>query len=172
MTMTTTRREERDVFPPRPSAEPLDSDEPRPLHTRSLDDTLSLAASALGSLALVWVAYEEGPERWGQDYGALDESGGNPLYNERSVRVVCLVGNKLFRPAADLPTSKNPPPRLPFGVPAAQRFERGPRYNNPRLGLDGKGRLWLTYRQKFGTRYTTHPGSYWLTFARRLDGDH
>src|SRR5213082_1746103 len=59
MTMTTTRREERDVFPPRPSAEQLDSDEPRPLHTRSLDDTLSLAASALGSLALVWVAYEE-----------------------------------------------------------------------------------------------------------------
>src|SRR5206468_953222 len=47
-----------------------------------------------------------------------------------------------------------------------------PRYSNPRLGLDGKGRLWLTYRQKFGTRYTTHPGSYWLTFARRLDGDH
>ena len=40
------------------------------------------------------------------------------------------------------------------------------------LGLDGKGRLWLTYRQKFGTRYSTHPGSYWLTFARRLDGDH
>ena len=30
----------------------------------------------------------------------------------------------------------------------------------------------LTYRRKFGTRYSTHPGSYWLTFARRLDGDH
>src|SRR5262249_11840381 len=38
-------------------------------------------------------------------------------------------------------------------------------------GIDGKGRIWLTYRQKFGTRYTTHPGAYWLTFARRLDGD-
>jgi hypothetical protein len=119
----------------------------------------------------LWVAYEEGPERWGQDYGALDESGGNPLYNERSVRVVCLEGGKLFRPAAELPTSKNPPPRPPFGPPEARRAERAPRYSNPRLGLDGKGRLWLTYRQKFGTRYTTHPGSYWLTFARRLDGD-
>ena len=25
--------------------------------------------------------------------------------------------------------------------------------------------------RKFGSRYSTHPGSYWLTFARRLDGD-
>src|SRR5262249_19723625 len=33
-------------------------------------------------------------------------------------------------------------------------------------------RVWLAYRQKFGTRYSSHPGSYWLTFVRRLDGDH
>src|SRR5262249_12098037 len=26
------------------------------------------------------------------------------------------------------------------------------------------------YRQNFGSRYTTHPGSYWLTFAHRLQG--
>src|SRR5436190_2000030 len=51
------------------------------------------------------------------------------------------------------------------------RYERGRRYSGPRLGLDGKGRVWLTYRQKFGTRYSSLPGSYWLTFARRLDGD-
>src|SRR5262249_53280386 len=41
-----------------------------------------------------------------------------------------------------------------------------------KIGLDGRGRVWLTYRQKFGTRYSTHPGSYWLSFARRLDGGH
>ena len=52
-----------------------------------------------------------------------------------------------------------------------QPDEKTPRYAYPKLGLDGKGRVWLTYRQKFGSRYTTHPGSYWLTFARRLDGD-
>src|SRR5205814_5859013 len=46
-----------------------------------------------------------------------------------------------------------------------------PRYAYPRLGLDGQGRVWLSYRQKFGTRYSTHPGSYWLSFVRRLDGD-
>jgi hypothetical protein len=119
----------------------------------------------------LWLAYEEGPQRWGGDFGALDDSGGNPLYNERSVRVVCLDGGKLFRPAAELPTSKNPAPHGTDQGPAWPRYEHAPRYSNPRLGLDGKGRLWLTYRQKFGARYSTHPGSYWLTFARRLDGD-
>src|SRR5207302_3754369 len=52
-----------------------------------------------------------------------------------------------------------------------QQFEQATRYAYPKIGLDGKGRVWLTYRQKFGSRYTTHPGSYWLTFARRLDGN-
>src|SRR5206468_7493679 len=43
--------------------------------------------------------------------------------------------------------------------------------SGPQIGIDGKGRIWLTYRQKFGSRYSTKAGSYWLTFARRLDGD-
>jgi hypothetical protein len=119
----------------------------------------------------LWIAYEEGPEQWGKDYGSLVPDKGSPLYNERSVRVVCLQDGKLFKPAAELPTSKV---RAPIaGVPeTTQGYEKATRYAYPRLGLDGKGRLWLTYREKFGSRYTTHPGSYWLTFARRLDGDH
>src|SRR5207237_4780678 len=52
-----------------------------------------------------------------------------------------------------------------------QNYEKGTRYAYPQVGLDGRGRVWLTYRQKFGSRYSSHPGSYWLTFARRLDGD-
>ncbi|MBV9123863.1 MAG: hypothetical protein JO112_10940 [Planctomycetes bacterium] len=111
----------------------------------------------------LWIAYEEGPVLWGKDYGALDALDGNPLYNARSVRVVCLQDGKLFRPTAELPTSvsKQHAPN-----------EQNKRYAYPRLGLDGKGRLWLVYRQKFGTRNSTHAGSYWLSFARRLDGDH
>src|SRR5262245_25959270 len=119
----------------------------------------------------LWIAYEEGPEKWGKDYGALVPGKGNPLYNERSVRVVCLQDGKLFKPVAELPTSKYDPPKIPFEPPITQRFELGTRYAYPKIGIDGKGRVWLTYRQKFGSRYTTHPGSYWLTFARRLDGD-
>ncbi len=128
----------------------------------------SLCYDAAGRL---WIAYEEGPEQWGKDYGAQDSDDGNPLYNSRSVRVVCVEGDKLFKPAAELPTAENAAPKLPFEGQVGPRFERGTRYSGPQLGLDGKGRLWLTYRQKFGSRYSSNAGSYWLTFARRLDGD-
>ncbi len=111
----------------------------------------------------LWIAYEEGPEKWGKDYGPLDPEDGYPLYNARHVRVVCLVDGKLHRPVADLPTSASK---------THAPDERTVRYGYPKIGIDGKGRVWLTYRQKFGTRYSSHPGSYWLTFARRLDGDH
>ncbi len=122
----------------------------------------------------LWIAYEEGPEQWGKDYGAFVADQGDPLYSSRSVRVVCLQDGKLFKPVAELPTSngRKPHPLGDAGGKPGPNFERAVRYSSPRLGLDGKGRLWLTYRQKFGTRYSTHPGSYWLTFARRLDGDH
>jgi hypothetical protein len=118
----------------------------------------------------LWIAYEEGPEQWGKDYGALDADQGEPLYSSRSVRVVCLQDGKLFAPVAELPASEAKKPNPVNGLPI--NYERPPRYSSPRLGIDGKGRLWVTYRQKFGTRYSTRPGSYWLTFARRLDGDH
>jgi hypothetical protein len=127
----------------------------------------SLCYDARGRL---WIAYEEGPDNWGHDYGAL-ASGGEPLYSSRSVRVVCLADGKLMKPVAELPTSNVKAPVA--GEPkTTQNFERAKRYASPRLGLDGKGRLWLTYREKFGSRYSSHPGSYWLSFARRLDGDH
>ena len=118
----------------------------------------------------LWVAYEEGPEKWGKDYGALAPGKGNPLYNERSVRVVCLESDgSLKKPKAELPTARYDPPVIPFEQFKTSRYERTTRYSNPQLGLDGKGRVWLTYRQNFGSRYTTNPGSYWLTFARCLE---
>jgi hypothetical protein len=129
----------------------------------------SLAYDNKGRL---WIAYEEGPEKWGKDYGAVDPGDGNPLYNERSVRVVCLEGGKLMEPVAKLPHVENPPPRIPYEAQTGPKYERTTRYSSPQLGLDGKGRLWLTYREKFGTRTSSIAGSYWLTFARRLDGDH
>src|SRR5436190_732699 len=126
-----------------------------------------------GPAGRLWIAYEEGPELWGKDYGALDAGDGEPLYSSRSVRVVCLEGDKQWTPVAELPTSdvKKPDPVGGAGRPARD-YERGTRYAYPKIGIDGKGRVWLTYRQKFGSRYSSHPGSYWLTFARRLDGDH
>jgi hypothetical protein len=119
----------------------------------------------------LWIAYEEGPEKWGKDSGALVRTG-NPLYSARSVRVVCLENGKLLRPAAELPTSPVKNPGAQTDALVVHKQETGTRYSYPQIGIDGKGRLWLTYRQGFGSRYTTHPGTYWVTFARRLDGDH
>ncbi len=117
----------------------------------------------------LWIAYEEGPEKWGKDYGAQDSNDGKPLYNERSVRVVCLDQQGALATPAELPTSKYDPPQLPFDPIKTSQFERATRYAYPKLGIDLKGRVWLSYRQSFGSRYTTHPGNYWLTFVRRLD---
>src|SRR5262249_17787064 len=61
----------------------------------------------------LWIAYEEGPELWGKDFGALAPGHGEPLYSSRSVRVVCLENGKLMRPVAELPTSNA---RAPGGV--------------------------------------------------------
>jgi hypothetical protein len=114
----------------------------------------------------LWLAYEEGPENWGKNFGVFDDRG-NPLYFARTVRVVCVENGKLMRPVAELPPLS---PHLAC-PDTGQKAEKIPRYAYPQIGIDGKGRVWLTYRQKFGTRYSTHPGAYWLTYARRLDGD-
>ncbi|HEY7309286.1 MAG TPA: hypothetical protein VH643_08025 [Gemmataceae bacterium] len=134
--------------------------------SRRFEARPSLACDAKGRL---WIAYEEGPEKWGHDYGALAE-GGEPLYSSRSVRVVCLENGKLMKPVAELPTSTVKAP-ISGDAQRTQRFEKATRYAYPRLGLDGKGRLWLTYRQSSSSRYSSHLGSYWLSYARRLDGD-
>jgi hypothetical protein len=128
----------------------------------------SIAYDPAGRL---WIAFEEGPELWGKDYGALAADKGQPLYSSRSVRVVCFADGKLMAPVAELPTSEIAVPKTPYGGNQNVLYEKAARYSQPQIGIDGKGRVWLTYRQKFGTRYSTVPGSYWLTFARRLDGD-
>jgi hypothetical protein len=121
----------------------------------------SLAYDPQGRL---WIAYEEGPDQWGKNFGALDTDRGHPLYNVRSVRVACLADGKLQKPEAELPTSKQNQPR-------AQPNLQTPRYAYPKLGIDGKGRLWLIYRNKQFTPFGVQPGTDWVTMARRLDGD-
>ncbi len=121
----------------------------------------------------LWIAYEDGPPMWGKDYGSLDpKKEGNPLYTQRSVRVVCIdTDGKLKKPAAELPTSVAKGPKMAGDAQVTNSFERSAKYAYPKIGIDGKGRVWLTYRRNFGSRYSTHAGSFWVTFARRLDGD-
>ncbi|MBI3823651.1 MAG: hypothetical protein HY289_13360, partial [Planctomycetes bacterium] len=119
----------------------------------------------------LWIAYEEGVEHWGKDYGSLVPGKGNPLYSARSVRVVCLdTDGKLKKPTAELPTSTVVQPAMAGDPLKTNLFERGSRYAHPQIGIDGRGNVWLTYRRNFGSRYSSHPGAYWLTYARRLDG--
>jgi hypothetical protein len=111
----------------------------------------------------LWIAYEIGPERWGKNYGALETDRGNPLYNIRSVEVACLVDGRLFRPAAELPDSS---------LDQRGRRPRAQPHNAyPRIGVDGKGRVWLAYRVKLPTPFGPEPGTNWLEYARRLVGD-
>jgi hypothetical protein len=122
----------------------------------------SLAYDPRGRL---WIAFEEGPANWGKDYGAFAQGQGNPLYNKRTVRVLCLEDGRLMRPVAELPGAGGKARKGPEGMDAT-------RYAYPQVGIDGRGRVWLTYRQNFDYRFMTYPGPYWLTFARRLEGDH
>jgi hypothetical protein len=120
----------------------------------------SLAYDPRGRL---WIAFEDGPEDWGKDYGFFvrEKDKGNCLYNRRTVRVLCVQDGKLMRPAAELPSTG---PSL--------KALHATRYGYPQIGIDGKGHVWLTYRQNFGGPRTTPLGLYWMTFARRLEGDH
>jgi hypothetical protein len=108
----------------------------------------------------LWIAYEEGDEQWGKDYGAgrpdqhaLPKNLGYGLYIRRTVRVKCLVDGKLQRPAGDLQAAL---------VSTLKRNK-----NLPRLAVDAAGGLWLLVRH--------HPlpggaGEVWNSFALRYQG--
>lgn len=146
-------------------------DETEPIATSSKFE--ARPACCYDTQGRLWIAYEEGPVLWGKDYGALDNDDGQPLYTARSIKVVCVQDGKLLRPVAELPVSKVKPPEFPAGRNPGPAFELNTdRYAYPQIGIDGKGRIWITYRRKFGTRHSTELGSYWLSFAHRLEGDH
>ena len=90
----------------------------------------SIAYDPAGRL---WIAYEEGPELGGKDYGALDAGDGEPLYASRSVRVVCLESGKLMRPVAELPTSDVKKPNQVGGAGQPGRDYSGTRYAYPKV---------------------------------------
>jgi hypothetical protein len=62
------------------------------------------AALAYDPAGRLWVAWEEGPEKWGKDFGALAQGKGVPLYGGgwRTVAARCFDGSQAFRTAADL----------------------------------------------------------------------
>ena len=147
----------------------------------------SIAYDQAGRL---WVAYEEGGERWGKDFGAYDTTG-LALYQGRAVR---LIG--FDRDGAAFTTKVDPGTAMP-GVPAqridvtnrqsdredwlkpnpdlakdransaAARNVQSPKNTSPRLSIDSSGRIWVAFRSAhpiwwnpLGTVWTEHVISY------------
>lgn len=107
-----------------------------------------VAADAQGR---VWIAWEEGGLNWGKDTGYQNPKlniylrpGGSEIYGPpnsqtylyRRPRVAVLEGGQLKQPVADFQSAY--PPFLEKNL-----------YQNPRLGVDGSGRVWLFLRHQF-----------------------
>jgi len=100
----------------------------------------------------VWIAWEEGGVNWGKDTGYENPKhrihlrpGGSKLYGPansrtypyRRPRVAVLSGERLEQPAVD------------FAAPASLQANL---FQNPRLGVDGNGRVWVFLRHQFSAR--------------------
>ncbi len=93
------------------------------------------ASVACDRAGRVWLAWDQSGANWGKDTGFLyPKSEGTRLYQDRKVRVKCLVDGKWQEPQADLDA-----------VLAADLKE----YNElPQLQEDGEGRMWLAFRHR------------------------
>ena len=140
----------------------------------------------------LWIAYEEGANNWGKDFGA-DSSAGVPVYEGRAVRLVGLdrSGN-LLRPAVS-------PGMTLLGLADIREdgggrqddikgWERAnadlftqrdsnahpwpannPRNTLPRLTVDASGRIWLAFRSMHPAVWTPL-GTSWSEYVTSYDG--
>jgi hypothetical protein len=141
----------------------------------------------------LWIAYEEGAEGWGKDWGA-HISTGVPLYDARAIRLVGLdPSGRLLDPGVDpgvvLPgiagfrsdttTGKQanntgwekPDPELwKRRAPNAHPFPgANPRNSLPRLSVDASGRIWLAFRTNAPLVWGPL-GTSWTEYVTSFDG--
>ena len=143
----------------------------------------SLAYDSTGRL---WVAWEQGGELWGKDFGALKKKG-TPLYSgirSLGVKVQDTSGQWYTPPdvmeavgadarpgAGKARAAGNPAKQAPAGLGAAARARGGTAPCFPRLAADDQGRIWLAFRGRQGGNWRVGVGSVWFEFVTRLDGD-
>ncbi|NQT13650.1 MAG: hypothetical protein HQ582_12935, partial [Planctomycetes bacterium] len=114
----------------------------------------------------LWIAYEDSPEKWGKDWGALEKEG-SALYQGRTIAVRVWAESQLQQPADDpvhafVPWLRNQKNRK--GPP------RGQRLAVPRLTTDAAGRVWLAVRSpRLGTRVGV--GTVWFEHVAWYEGD-
>lgn len=141
---------------------------------------------------VLWMAYEEGGERWAKDFGA-DESAGVSVYEGRAIRLRGFTGDgRVLVPAADAgaalpglltrgailkkgsrqsdsnawlkPDVEAWKNRGPNLSTSSPLYSReAPRNTMPRLLADSSGRLWLAFR-------TMHP--YWWNSVGTVWSEH
>jgi hypothetical protein len=112
----------------------------------------------------LWIAYEEGDEQWGKDYGdprplrhGLPKNLGFALYINRTVQVKCLADGKLQRPAGDLQAA------------LAGTLQRNK--SLPRLAVDTAGGIWLLLRHHaMPGPQPGGAGEVWNSYALRYQG--
>lgn len=115
------------------------------------------------SAARLWVAYEDSPEKWGKDWGALEKEG-VPLYRQRGVAVRVWADGRLWQPADDPIHAFYPWLRTQKGKQGALRLAV------PRLATDARGTVWLAVRSpRLGTRVGV--GSAWFEHLAWYGGD-
>jgi hypothetical protein len=140
----------------------------------------------------LWIAYEEGSNGWGKDFGAYDTTG-MALYQGRAVRLRGLEpdgrwveasldpGNVLTGTSAPRPDkagkqnaltdwlNDNPDNAKTRQPNQTARNAMASRNTSPRLLADSSGRLWLTYRSP--NPITWMPiGTVWTEYVTSFDG--
>jgi hypothetical protein len=149
----------------------------------------SLAYAPDGRL---WLAYEEGSEQWGKDWGA-DDSSGFALYQGRAIRVRAFEpdGKPLAtmvdigqvapgRASAHLTDPGKQDSWTDWFKPVPDRWKErkkavatqalpSPRNSYPRLSIDSSGRVWLAFRSDHPTWWSPL-GTVWTEYVTSYTG--
>ncbi|HSU66327.1 MAG TPA: sialidase family protein, partial [Tepidisphaeraceae bacterium] len=135
----------------------------------------SLAYDPAGRL---WVAYEGSGDLWGKDFGALKKKG-IPIYGGGRYLAVKVLGTDgAWQTPPDVMAAVPPPNR-----PAAARAKANPKAGIleqtrnqiapcfPRLAIDPKGGVYLTFRGRTGQNWRVGVGSVWCEYVTHLSGE-
>ncbi|MBV9468148.1 MAG: hypothetical protein JOZ57_02750, partial [Abitibacteriaceae bacterium] len=122
----------------------------------------------------VWLAWEEAPPLWGKDFGFVVQNQGIPLYRGHTVNLKCFVNGQPYHTAGDLAAVLPGGPVQPRAgqgrLGQAARAGAVMQASMPRLWIDAKGRIYLTYRR--GAPNLQAPiGTTWLSFVTSYDGN-